>query len=410
MNIKLSALILYIILLGLPQLSETLITPSFSNIADTLETSNHMIEFSLSIFFIGFALGVSFWGVIADHKGRRPAMLFGLIIFAIGSIGCALSTNINLLLIATFTQSFGASAGSVVIQTVLRDICTDKERPHVFNIVGMALAFSPALGPLLGNYINSYLGWRYNYGLIFIFVLGLLFYTLLQLTETRPAHIQKRTIKDIKSVAKMMIRDPFIWICSLLIGICNSSVFSFFAEGPFIFIKQLDISEDLYGWIGLLVSASSLIGGYLNRKLIKRYPAEHNMMLGAISMLVGSVLYLGFSLFIFSRSYVGMYPASSIIFALFFVFMGYGMIVPNTLGIALRNYRDHLGTAGSIFGFSYYVFISLLTAFMSWIHDGSILPLPLFMLAFSVLAFGVSRALMAEKNWVSSVSDKAPLK
>src|SRR5690349_2959410 len=92
-------LVLMILLLGFPQIGETIYTPSLPDIARDLAASDFLTELTLGIFFAGFALGVLFWGVAADRKGRRKAMLWGLCLYIFASLGCCLSPSIEFLLV-----------------------------------------------------------------------------------------------------------------------------------------------------------------------------------------------------------------------------------------------------------------------------------------------------------------------
>ena len=73
------SLLLMIVLVAFPQISETIYTPSLPDIAAALDVANSSVQLTLSIYFIGFAFGVFCWGWISDFIGRRPAMLGGLI-------------------------------------------------------------------------------------------------------------------------------------------------------------------------------------------------------------------------------------------------------------------------------------------------------------------------------------------
>lgn len=79
---------LLIALVGFPQISKTIYTPALP-LATGLQASAYMVEATLSIYFLGFALGVLLWGTISDWGGRRNAMLLGIIVYGIGTLGCA---------------------------------------------------------------------------------------------------------------------------------------------------------------------------------------------------------------------------------------------------------------------------------------------------------------------------------
>ena len=82
------AIWLIILIVGLPQLSETVYTPSFPAIAHALAISEAMVEHTLTIYLFGFALGTLFWGYLSDKIGRKPCVLAGLFIFSLGCVGC----------------------------------------------------------------------------------------------------------------------------------------------------------------------------------------------------------------------------------------------------------------------------------------------------------------------------------
>lgn len=375
-------LLLLILLLAFPQMSETLITPSLPGIANALDTSAHMIELSLSFFFGGFALGVSIWGIAADRWGRRQALLYGLGLFILGCIACALSNNIWHLLLSTFLQAFGASAGSVVTQTVLRDLYTDKEqRAKVFAIIGMALSFSPALGPLIGTRLDSAFGFQSNYVFLAVLGLGLAVWVACFLQETRPPSCTERSFSDLKKLAFKMAKDPFVILCSALIGLCNGILFCFFAEGPYIFISHLQLTASDYGWIGIVVSLATLLAGFLNHRLAGPWGSEKLILKGSQCMCIGALAYVLGCLYVQSAS--GFIMSLLLVLPLFVVFLGMGIIISNVLSIALKSYQDVAGSAGSLFGLSYYAVLTCLTGGMSVLHSESILVFAFYLLAMS---------------------------
>lgn len=154
-NQKKSFIWLIIFLVGFPQISETIYTPSLSELATHYGVTGNQIQQTLSIYFAGFAIGVFLWGILSDFIGRKSAMLIGIVIYIAGSFLCLHAVDFQTLLLARFVQAVGASVGSNVSQTILRDTYSDKERIAVFSKISAVLAFSPAIGPLLGSVVAS---------------------------------------------------------------------------------------------------------------------------------------------------------------------------------------------------------------------------------------------------------------
>ena len=160
------ALWLLFTLVGLPQFSETVYSPSLPDIAHALKTSVSMVEYTLTIYLFAFALGMFFWGKVSDVTGRKPSMIAGLLLYLIGCIGCYYSGSIEWLLVSRFVQAFGGSAGSVVGQAVCRDVYNGKALSRVYALMASALGIPPAIGPVIGGFIAQQWGWSYIFMLL----------------------------------------------------------------------------------------------------------------------------------------------------------------------------------------------------------------------------------------------------
>ncbi|MCP1310755.1 multidrug effflux MFS transporter [Paenibacillus tyrfis] len=385
-KISTPSLWLLIILVGFPQISETIYTPSLPDIAKSLHTTDNAIQLTLSIYFLGFAAGVFCWGRLSDSIGRRPAMLWGILVYSLGSLGCYLSGSAEWLLVSRFIQAFGASTGSVVTQTILRESIDGAKRHAVFAQISAALAFTPAIGPLIGGWVDQAFGFRAVFFTLVGMSAAIFTYTLVSLPETR---VSTSSGVHTFSVAKRLVSDRRVWSFGFLIGAANGILFSYYAEAPFIFIEFFHMNPGVFGFLGIFVALSSILGAMLSKKLLTRVPAEKIIFLGSLVTMAGAVGLTVLALYGISPSAAGL---AFMVASIFILLLGIGMAIPNCLSLALVNYGDVLGTAGAIFGLGYYVVISLITSGMSYLHNGSLLIMPIY---FLVLA--VSMALVSKK-------------
>lgn len=373
---------LLIALVGFPQISETIYTPALPNVAKGLMTSAYMVEATLAIYFLGFALGVLSLGGISDYLGRRPVMLGGLLIYGTATLGCANVDSVEVLLAWRFLQAFGASVGSVITQTMLRDCYDGAARTKLFSILSGALSFSPAIGPLLGGFVSEFLGWRANFWTLTILAIVLYFWAFFSLKETRPAHVKKLSMKGFRGLIIAMISSRQLCGHIILIGGANGVIFGFYQEAPFVFIEQLGMEPTTYGCFGLLIAAATIFSARLSYRNSGLISTKEFIQWGVICVMGGGLIFTSTVFTGILSSGLGLTIA---VLSLFLIFFGIGLIIPNTLSHALKAYQHAAGTAGSVFGGSYYFLIAALTWGLSAFHNGGELPLPLYITCLGIL-------------------------
>ena len=94
------------------------------------------------------------FGIMSDKFSRKGTIVFGLIIFAIGSLICALSTDIYTLIFGRFLQ--GAGSIGAVVTAMISDLVKEEQRPKAMalmgSFIGLAFALSMIAGPTIGAF------------------------------------------------------------------------------------------------------------------------------------------------------------------------------------------------------------------------------------------------------------------
>ena len=395
-HVLLPAIWLIVLIVGLPKLSETVYTPSLPDIAHTLQTHVAMVEYTLTIYLFGFALGTLFWGKISDKLGRKPCIIAGLLIFIIGCISCYFSNSIESLMISRLVQAFGGSIGSVLGQAICRDAFHGPALGRVYSATGSALALFPALGPLCGGIIAEMFGWRNIFIFLLIFALIVMILVILMLPETHP-HASRKKV-SILDLATQLILDKKVIGFGLIVAGCNGILFSYFAEGPFYLIKGLGLAPSHYGLSFTVIALSTMMGGIVSKKLHCKYSSKEIMRSGLLIIAFATTF---FSLLALISHHLLTLPFQLMITATILSQMGsaFGicMATSNALALALVDYKHAIGSASSLFGFFYYCLISLFTFFMGFLHNGTLLPMPLYFLGLSCFMIIVNRMMLRSK-------------
>lgn len=87
--------------------------PAFGAMQQSFNTSAGMISASMSLFLAGFACGQLVWGPLSDRIGRKPVLLAGLSLFALGCAGMLWVDDVVLMLVLRFIQAIGVCAAAV---------------------------------------------------------------------------------------------------------------------------------------------------------------------------------------------------------------------------------------------------------------------------------------------------------
>ncbi|KAF7544284.1 hypothetical protein G7046_g9816 [Stylonectria norvegica] len=146
--------------LFLAALDMTIITTAIPTISSEFKSSQGYIWIG-SAYLLGNAAFVPTWGKISDIFGRKPVILTACVIFWIGSLICALSKSMGMLIAARAIQGIGGGGLIVLPNIAISDLFSMRNRGQYFGILGMVWALASAVGPVLGGVFTSKVTWRW---------------------------------------------------------------------------------------------------------------------------------------------------------------------------------------------------------------------------------------------------------
>ncbi|EEP96516.1 Inner membrane transport protein ydhC [Yersinia aldovae ATCC 35236] len=242
--------------------------PAFGAMQQELQTSASAISASLSIFLAGFAIAQLIWGPVSDTLGRKPVLLAGLGLFAIGCLGILWVENATQLLILRFIQAIGVCSAAVSWQALVVDRYRDGKANRVFATIMPLVALSPALAPMLGAWLLNHFSWRS----IFVVLLAV---TLLLLIPTARLKERKKTTEDnaARISAKIsfwqLLKSPTYSGNVMMFAACSAGFFAWLTGSPFI-LGDMGYSPNVIGLSYVPQTLAFLLGGFGCRSALAR--------------------------------------------------------------------------------------------------------------------------------------------
>lgn len=381
---------LLLLCIGLPHLAESMYSPALLKMSEDLNITHAMAEHTFSVYLLATALGVFGWGQLSDRLGRRPCMLVALLIYVLGSALCFFATDIYFLFLGRFVQGLGGAGGSILGQAIQRDSYRGVELARTFALIGSALAFFPAMGPVLGTFITHYMAWPYIF--MFLSFTGIIIWLLVifKLPESNTTPPDNKGL--LKSVFTRFIRDPKVLITGFLIAACKGMTFAYYAEGSFYMVEMLELSPEYFGLSFILLALSASSSGLTARLFQHRFMPLQFMSFGVAVLITTTT---GLVLLNLLNAKVGLSNAAMVILSLIAVMLinaATTIIATNASATALSKYRDAVGTAQSLYSLYYYLIKSTVVLGMALLHDGTLLAMPLY---YWFISLGMGGALWA---------------
>jgi DHA1 family bicyclomycin/chloramphenicol resistance-like MFS transporter len=343
--------------------------PALPEIGSSLGAAIGPVQMSLTVFFIALGVGQLLYGPVSDMVGRKPPLFFGLGLFALASIGCALATDIHTLIALRFIQGLGAAAGMAIPRAVVRDLHTGSDAARLMSMLMLVFSVSPILAPLFGSGVIAATGWRGVFWAVTIAaVIGLAMVATV-LKETRPA--EERVESSLGGALKaygVLLRD-WHYLGLVFIGaFAMAGFFTYLANSSFVMIDHYGLSPTLYS-IAFGVNAAAFFGAaQLNGPLCQRF--------GIVRVVKFSVSACGLVMTAMFAYYLGGGDRLSVLIVLYFIASGLmGFVIPTTSVLALEKHGAIAGTASALLGTMQMLTGSVVMAIVGAFTNGKPLPM-----------------------------------
>lgn len=334
-------LLLLVVVSALGPLVMNGVLPANTVIMRELVTNYGLVQLVLTVYLLANMLSQLWLGVLSDQFGRRPVMLFALLVFALGSFWCALANSIELLLLGRFIQGFGAAVCTFLPRTIVRDMYSRDRSASVIGYMTTAMMVAPLFGPAIGGWVTDVSSWRFMYtglGVVGIFVVLLCF--LFQGETLVTDDSGKPSASFIASSRRLLSSREYNGLALIICGSAGA-YYAFLGGAPYVVMELFDYSASSYGRYFMFVAIGYICGNFLAGKFSVKVGTERMIVLGMLPFWVGIVL---FWLLMWWQQPLALF------IPMFFIGVSNGTCLPNLMSAMMSVYPDLSGAASGLAG------------------------------------------------------------
>ncbi|EDV1004275.1 multidrug effflux MFS transporter [Salmonella enterica subsp. enterica] len=336
----LSFLLILSALMAVTSLSTDIYLPAMPVMAKDLQGD---AELTITGFLIGFCIAQLIWGPISDHYGRRLPLFIGLGLFIVGSVGCALSTDIVQIVFWRVFQALGACTGPMLARAMIRDLFSRTRAAQMLSTLMIIMAIAPIAGPLIGGQMIKVTSWHAIFWLLAI-IGTLMLISLFWLPETLPAEkrSQASVTRAFQNYCALLTNARYMRF-TLCLTFYYVAAYAFITGSPFVYITYFGVDPQHYGWLFAVNIVGLMAVSMVNRRLVHRYPLEA-LLRNAVFIATIAAIVLAVT------TGLGVGGIIVIVGAVFVFFSMNGIIAATSTACALDAVPNVAGSASALMG------------------------------------------------------------
>jgi DHA1 family bicyclomycin/chloramphenicol resistance-like MFS transporter len=364
--------------------------PSLPSLARYFAVGVDDIQLTLSVFLVGLAMAQLAYGPLSDRFGRRPVLLVGLAIYVAASVVCMLSPSVPVLVAARFVQAVGACVGPVLGRAVVRDVYGREGAARALAYMSAAMALAPAIGPILGGFLEDWFGWRVNFlALVLYGSSGLVIaWRILPETNKAPDLQAAQPIRILLGYRGFLNHRSYVGYV-LCCAFAYSGIFAFISGSSYVLQEVVGLGPIGFGLCFAGVVIGYIIGTIVAGRLSRRLGIDRLIAVGAGIGVAGGALLLALSLAGSTRS--GFAGALLIVGPMLVFMIGVGLVLPNSIAGAIGPFPRAAGAASALLGFTQMTAAAAIGIAVAALYDGSSVPMTA---TIAAVAVGVLLAFM----------------
>ena len=361
---------------SLGPLSIDMYLPALPQMANDLGVNTQQVTNTLPAYFLGLAVGQLIYGPISDRIGRKKPLYFGMSLFTLASLFCAIAPDHWSLIAARILQALGGCVGVVMARAAIRDRLDVQGSAQAFASMMIVMGVAPILAPTLGASILHFLNWRSIF--IVLFVVGLIcllcvhFFFKETLSKDKQLHL---SVKQVVTLYGAILTDKSFRFPMMAGCFSGAALFCYISSASMVFMEHFHLSQQQFAYAFGMNAFGIMLFSTLNKNLAKHWDVLKRLQIGGLIQLIGASIIVC----------VGLFQLDHLILlmsGLFLTISGIGFTGPNAMALAMSEQGHRAGTASAIMGSAQFACGLLGGVALNFLVWNSILNMGILMLAF----------------------------
>jgi DHA1 family bicyclomycin/chloramphenicol resistance-like MFS transporter len=335
---------------------------------------------TMSAFMVSLAAAPLLYGPLSDRLGRKPVVVFGVLLFVVASLACAAAPSLSVLLICRFIQGAGAASTATTF-AIIRDLFGGQAaRAKIANVV-IAVNVVTVIAPTAGAALLTLGSWRLIYAVQAGIGVILLLAVLVGFAESARLDRTDRLMPAVLTSYLRVLTHP-LSLAYILVGAAGGAVvFAYVTGSSLFFINVAALQPGQYGLIFSACSAAVMGGAFLDGRLGRRGISPARVVTVGLSLPAAAACTL------LAMTLTGWTPPALVAALLIVVAFAFGMTMPNVMNATMQPLPEIAGAVGAAAGSIQLTAGAISSALVAALFDGrSALSMAAVMAACSLLA------------------------
>jgi len=341
--------------------------PAMPILAEQFSTDMPMIQNSLSIYLLGYALGLLFFGPLADKYRRRRLVILGISGFTLISFALPFVDSIEQFLSLRFVQAFISSAATVVVPGTIKERY-GKNTAKGFSYVSMIMMVAPMIAPSIGSVLLLH-SWQAIFIALGLYSLAVLALAYKYLPESKRANESKGV--SFLSRYKVVLSHQKARLDLMTSMMISLAFFAYITAIPFVFLTVFKVSEFEFSFLFAITVVALMIAHFTNTRLVVKKGSRKMLSYGLMVGLISSTCLVVVNFW--------QLPLAYTVIAVLPLMGSLSMVAVNADSLVLLSFTHESGTATAVIGTLRFGIGALAGPILAYFYDGSALPFALLM-------------------------------